>query len=417
MKKILRYDIVLLVIYIFMHFLFLFKCVCFSKNFYISNTKEFKESLKKVDNGDKIILKTGIYNGNFYINKSLIIKSDGFVVLTSGGYGNILTIKAPDVKIYGVYFYNSGKDLSKKNACIFIDESNSIIFNSFFSECCFGIWVNDSFYTYIINNIFIGSSESLLNNRGNTIQLYKNNSSIINNNFIIGGRDGIYISNSKDVSINKNIFSNVRFGIHYMFSNVCNVSSNMLNESLIGIAVMYSKYVDLINNFLCFNYNYGLFFRDVLYSKATRNKIIYNSIGLLIGNSYYNDIINNDIIKNQIGMKLYSGSDENLVYDNNCITNKLQVQFLDNKKITWNSKKTGNFWSHYLGWDFNMDNIGDKKFFVTNINDWLIYYYPILTIIFNSPAFILLQKIENQFPAFRKNFIIDNYPLMRPIIW
>jgi len=191
----------------------------------------------------------------------------------------------------------------------------------------------------------------------------------------------------------------------------------MISDSLIGIAVMYSKYVDLINNFSYLNINHGLFFRDVLYSRILRNKSLYNTDGILLGNSYYNDVINNDIMKNNIGIKVYSGSDENLVYDNNFISNRLQAQFLDNKKIIWNSKRIGNFWSHYIGWDLNMDNIGDKKFYVTNICDWLIFSYPILRVMFDSPALILLQKIENQFPAFRRYSIVDNYPLMRPIIW
>ena len=202
-----------------------------------------------------------------------------------------------------------------------------------------------------------------------------------------------------------------------MFSNKCNVISNMTTDSLIGIAIMYSKYVDLINNFAYLNIDHGLFFRDVLYSRILRNKSLYNTDGILLGNSYFNDIINNDIIKNNIGIKVYSGSNENLVYDNNFISNRLQAQFLDNTKLIWNSKKTGNFWSHYIGWDLNKDNIGDKVFYVTNINDWLIFSYPILKVMFNSPAIILLQKIENQFPAFRKYSIIDNYPLMRATIW
>ena len=383
----------------------------------VKNSYDLKDKLEKINNYDEIVLENGIYNGNFIINKSITIRSEGIAILTSNSKNNILTINAPNVIIKNLYFYNSGKNMIERNSCIFINENKTIISNNFFSECGFAIWINATSYNYITNNIFVGTDNTILSDRGNTIQIYKSTNTTINNNFIINGRDGIYISNSKEVSINKNFFLNVRFGIHYMFSNKCNVVSNMITDSLIGIAIMYSKYVDLINNFAYLNVDHGLFFRDVLYSRILRNKSLYNNDGILLGNSYFNDIINNDIIKNNIGIKVYSGSNENLFYDNNIINNRLQAQFLDNNKLIWNSKKIGNFWSHYVGWDINMDNIGDKIFYVTNINDWLIYSYPILKILFNSPAIILLQKIENQFPAFRKYSIIDNYPLMRAIIW
>lgn len=384
---------------------------------YASTTYELSNLLDHVHDNDLVVLKSGIYNGNFIVNKSIDLISDGFVVFMSNGVGNILTIDAHKVKVKGFFFYNSGKNMYERNACIFIKGSDVILLDNFFSECGFGIWNDAVSYNCILNNVFIGTSDVILSDRGNTIQLYKNTNTIVSNNFIINGRDGVYISNSREVSINKNIFSNVRFGIHYMFSNKCNVISNMISDSLIGIAVMYSKYVDLINNFLYLNTGYGLFFRDVLYSRILRNKSLYNLDGILLGNSYYNDIINNDIIKNNRGIKVYSGSDENLVYDNNFISNRWQVQYLDNRKIIWNSKCIGNFWSHYIGWDLNMDGIGDKAFYVTNICDWLIFSYPILRVMFDSPALVLLQKIENQFPAFRYYSIIDSYPLMRPVIW
>jgi len=403
--------------YILTILILIYSTIVYSTIINVSSSFELENAITNAKNGDSIIINSGIYSGNFVIDKTLNISSNGFVILTSNGNENIFTVNSNNVTITGFLFYNSGKDMFKRDACIFINGHNTYIYKNFFSECGFSIWINDASYNYILDNIFIGTSDKNLSDRGNSIQLYKSNNTVLSHNFIINGRDGIYISNSKEISINKNIFSNVRFGIHYMFSHKSNVISNMISDSLIGIAVMYSKYVDLINNFSYLNVNHGLFFRDVLYSKILKNKSLYNTDGILLGNSYFNDIINNDIIKNNIGIKVYSGSDENLVYYNNFISNKWQAQLLDNKKIIWNSKYIGNFWSHYIGWDLNMDNIGDKIFYVTSISDWLIFSYPVLRIMFNSPALSLLRKIENQFPAFRKYSIVDNYPLMRPIIW
>jgi nitrous oxidase accessory protein len=398
-------------------FIFFFFNISANSNKHVYNSHDLILALGESKNGDSIILESGIYVGNFVINKSINFISNGNVVLTSDGIGNILTIESSNVSVKGILFYNSGKDMSVSDSCVFINGSNVNIINNFFSECGFSLWSNESTCNYFFNNVFIGGFNNILSDRGNTLHLYRNSNSVIADNFIINGRDGVYITNSNEVSINRNVFTNVRFGIHYMFSNKCNVVSNIVCDSMIGIAVMYSKYVDLINNFTYANVTHGLFFRDVLYSRILRNKSLYNRDGILLGDSYFNDVINNDVIKNNVGMKVYSGSDDNLVYDNNFISNNLQVQFLDNRKIVWNSNNIGNFWSHYVGWDLNFDGIGDKKFYVTNISDWILSSYPILKVMFNSPALVLLQKIENQFPSFRKFSIIDNYPLMRPIIW
>lgn len=398
-------------------FVFFFINVNAGSNKNVSNSYDLSLALENSNNGDILILESGIYVGNFVVKKSINLISNGYVILTSCGVGNILTIECSNVKIKGILFYNSGKDMSVSDSCVFINGDNVHIINNFFSECGFALWSNEASCNYFFNNVFVGVSDNVLSDRGNTLHLYRNSNSIIADNFVINGRDGVYITNSNEVSLNRNIFTNVRFGIHYMFSNKCNVVSNVVCDSMIGIAVMYSKYVDLLNNFAYSNVTHGLFFRDVLYSRILRNKSLYNRDGILLGDSYFNDIINNDIIKNNVGIKVYSGSDDNLVYDNNFISNNLQIQFLDNRKIVWNSNNIGNFWSHYVGWDLNFDGIGDKSFYVTNISDWLLSAYPILKIMFNSPALVLLQKIENQFPSFRKFSIIDNYPLMRPIIW
>ena len=398
-------------------FIFFFLNIWANSNKNVHNSYDLLLALTDSKNGDSIILEPGVYVGNFIINKSINFISNGNVVLTSDGVGNILTIESSNVNVKGILFYNSGKDMSVSDSCVFINGSNVNIINNFFSECGFSLWSNEATRNYFFNNIFVGGFDDILSDRGNTLHLYRNSNSVIADNFIINGRDGVYITNSNEVSINRNIFTNVRFGIHYMFSNKCNVVSNIVCDSMIGIAVMYSKYVDLINNFAYSNVTHGLFFRDVLYSRILRNKSLYNKDGVLFGDSYFNDVINNDIIKNNVGMKVYSGSDDNLVYDNNFISNNLQVQFLDNRKVVWNSNNIGNFWSNYVGWDLNFDGIGDKKFYVTNISDWILSSYPILKIMFNSPALVLLQKIENQFPSFRKFSIIDNYPLMRPVIW
>lgn len=403
-------------------------CFCFlsfslyAKNvIHVFTSLELKKALDKSVDGDLIFLEPGVYIGNFFVKSSVKIFSNGNVLLTSNRNFNVLNVSSGNIIIKNIIFYNSGRKIDKdtSDSCIYVNRgaSNVKIVNNFFTECGFGVWLDDSSYNFLLKNVFIGTVIFPLAERGNSIQIYRNDNTVVSNNFIVNGRDGIFVSNSKELSISKNVFINSRFGIHYMFSHKCSVLSNIISDSLLGVAIMYSKYVDLMNNYSYFNTNHGLFFIEVVYSRMLENKSLYNINGIFLGSSYYNDIINNDIIKNNIGIKVSNISNENLIYKNNFIGNLLQIQFLYNNITIWNYKKTGNFWSHYLGWDLNGDDIGDKKFYVTNVSDMLVYSYPVLRVMFNSPAVVLLQKIENQFPAFRLSSVVDNYPLMRPIIW
>ena len=135
--------------------------------------------------------------------------------------------------------------------------------------------------------------------------------------------------------------------------------------------------------------------------------------GFFLGSSYYNYIIHNIYFRNNIASKISNGSNGNLVYNNNFVENKMQIYFLDNKFIYWHSENIGNFWSNYTGWGIKLEGICNKKFYITNISDWLVFNYPVLNIILNTPIMLGLKKFEGQFPSFRKESVIDKHPLIQ----
>mgnify|MGYP001568389247 FL=1 len=400
----------------------LFAKPVFCSSIIINNSNDMNFLLSNLNNNfiikniDNIILRSGIYQGNFIFFKNIDLISYENSIITSCGIGSIIRLFNNNIIVKGLIFYNSGKNMSTRDACLFVEKQayNINIVNNNFLNCGFSIWIDKSNNNYIAYNNICGTLNKVVSDRGNNIQLFRNCSTIVKNNYIYNGRDGIYIYNSMYVDIFNNFFINNRFCIHYMYSHNCLIKKNQLISSSVGTAIMYSKFVKIYDNFSIYNKEHGFLFRDVLYSKITYNKSLYNADGFFLGSSYYNNINSNNFIKNSIAAKVSNGSSYNDVYKNNFIENRQQIKYLDSKFIYWNINNIGNYWSHYVGWDLNCDGIGDKKFYVTNISDWLIFSYPILRIIFKSPSMILLQKIENQFPAFRKAAIIDNYPLMRP---
>lgn len=424
MKKQIRYKGTF---YIFCFLLIL--CFCLAGNGYaqknLSKTykipagqsKLLSHRLKHVKKGDTVLLGGGVYEGNFEISTSIKLTAIDKTILTSNKAGTILRIHAPNTQIDNITFRNSGTNIVDKDSCIFIESKagNVEIKNNKFLQCEFGIWVNGSPDNLIYDNYFSGTMQRIVSDRGNGIYLYFTHGTIVKNNELTKGRDGIYISNSKNVLIKNNKMHDTRFGVHYMYSDDCKVIGNTTTNSNIGAAIMYSKRLHITNNILKNNKGHGLLLRDVLYSEIIGNSSERNGDGIYLGSSYYNLIRNNHFVRNTIAAQVSNGSKDNDVYNNNFIKNKLQVKFLDSKSIIWSGYKRGNYWSHYVGLDRNRDGIGDKEFYVTNVVDWLAFSFPVLKIILHSPAMLLLQRIENQFPVVRRAAIIDKYPLMRPV--
>lgn len=406
-------------IFIILVFLFYFP-ICMAENLTnkeCSHDFLLQTSLKDCAVKSTIILKSGLYKGNFNIYMDLNLVSLQNATITSSGVGKILYIAFPGSIVKGVYFKISGKDVTLKDSCVFIGKYANLtqLKDNKFFECGFSIWVHNSNCNYIVGNRIIGTLNFVTSIRGNSIHIFSSKGTLIEDNYIKFGRDGVYISTSKEVIIKNNIFNNTRYGIHYMYSNSCSIVNNKIKHSSAGAAIMYSKFVDIINNFVMESKEHGLLVRDVLHSTILNNKTFKNYEGVYFGGSYYNKILENDIIRNFIAVKVSNGTNENIFYKNNFIDNKIQVQLIDNKIFIWSFGSEGNYWSHFIGPAHKtLYGVGNKKFYVTTISDWLTGVYPNTKMIFNSPVMGLLEKIENQFPAIRKSAIIDNFPLLRP---
>ncbi len=374
----------------------------------INNSYELNTELNKCEK--LLVVNNGVYIGNFVINRPIKLISKNFSIILSNNIGNILYITSSKILINNIIFYNSGKNIIKKNSCIFINKNLVFIdlIGNFFTECGFSIWSDISYYTRFFFNIFVGNIGKILSNRSNNLHLFNNNNVIIFKNFFLNSRDNIYVSNSKEIIICYNILTNSRFGIHYMFNHKSSVLFNIINHSLIGVAIMYSKYVNLIYNYICKNVNYGFFFRNILYSKILNNKSILNLYGMFFSSSYYNDIINNDIVKNFIGLKLSDNNKENLFYINNIMFNKNHILYLDDKIMIFNINNIGNYLSRSN--TFNVQN----NFIV---NNYKILNHLILKFIFNNFILSLLYNLGNNFFFDKKKILIDNFSLSDPLLW
>jgi nitrous oxidase accessory protein len=143
------------------------------------------------------------------------------------------------------------------------------------------------------------------------------------------------------------------------------------------------------------------------------NIVAGNGKGFFIYDAEYNTLRGNLVIGNQVGAHLWAGSYRNVVDGNDFIHNQEQVRYVATRDELWGSN-AGNYWSNYAGWDRNGDGNGDLPYHANDVVDRLVWKYPYVKLMLNSPAAQTLRLIARQFPLLRAPSIVDNQPRMRP---
>jgi nitrous oxidase accessory protein len=386
-----------------------------------------QQVLDESADGDTLKLTAGRYVGNFVVNHQLAISGEDGVILDGGGQGNVLLLKNSNITVENFTIINWGDDLTEENAGIYsaTKAENIIIKNNKLTGDGFGIWLHKINNAKVINNTVKGNLGIRSADRGNGIQISSIENAQILNNETSEVRDGIYVIASKNNIIEGNTMHDLRYGIHYMYSYDNSVINNTAYNTRAGYALMSSRRLTIKGNKTTDSEDYGFllnfitestfednYIKDV-WTKPENKVLGRDGKGLFVYNSGYNTIKNNYIDTAEIGIHLTAGSENTKVYGNSFINNPVQVKYVSNKKQEWSFEGKGNYWSNYLGWDMNGDNIGDVMFEPNDGIDQLIWQYPEMKMIMDSPVVLILRWIQKEFPVLKPPGVKDSFPLMQ----
>ncbi|MDH3974677.1 MAG: nitrous oxide reductase family maturation protein NosD [Deltaproteobacteria bacterium] len=376
-----------------------------------------QEAIEAASDSDSIEVSAGTYPENLIINKQVTLRGIDMPVIDGGGRGHTIIIQSPHVILDSFRVIRSGGDLAEDDSCIFIEgkAEKSEIRNNLVEDCAFGIWANGAKSVKIINNHVKGRSGLISQKRGNGIHLWNVKHGVVEANHVEGARDGILVSITRKTLIKNNKIHDLRYGIHYMYADFNRVEGNVTYNNKAGLAIMFSKGLEIESNYSYDNTEFGLLFRDIFKTKVHKNVLANNEKGLFIYNSLFNEIWENIVVGNDIGSHVWAGSEDNKVYDNSFIRNKTQVKYVGMKDEKWTYEGKGNYWSDYMGWDIDGNGKGDKPYEANTVMERLIWAYPMIKLLFNSPAVQTLRMAESQFPILRQKGIVDDAPLMRPV--
>jgi nitrous oxidase accessory protein len=280
----------------------------------------------------------------------------------------------------------------------------------------------------LIGNRIDGDASVRSQDRGNGIHLYAVTGARILDNHVSDTRDGIYIDTSNGNHLEGNVLEDLRYGVHYMFANDNSVIGNVTRRTRTGYALMQSRKLTVIGNRSEQDENYGILMNYITYSTlrdnlvtdvrsgATGDSMISGAEGkaLFIYNSLFNSIENNRFEHSALGIHLTAGSEDNRIAGNAFVANQQQVKYVANRTQEWSVDGRGNYWSDYLGWDRNDDGLGDVAYEPNDNVDRLLWLYPQVRLLMNSPSIEVLRWVQRAFPVVKSPGVQDSHPLMRP---
>lgn len=381
------------------------------------------------DGDNRWVLPVGEYAGQFSIDEPMHIRCENGAVLQAEGQGHGLNIRASNVTVEGCTLQDWGRDLTAMDSGIFIqkDSIGAHLQNNYLQGPGFGIWVDGTRDITVTGNTVEGDPTIRSQDRGNGIHLFSANGARVVDNKVRYTRDGIYIDNSHHSYLEGNTLEDLRYGIHYMYSNDNQVIGNITRRTRTGYALMQSRKLTVVGNRSEQDENYGILMNYITYSVLTDNLVSQVSRGssttstssgtegkaLFIYNSVFNTIENNHFEHSTLGIHLTAGSEDNRISGNAFVDNQQQVKYVATRTQEWSTDGSGNYWSDYLGWDRNGDGLGDVPYEPNDNVDRLLWLYPQVRLLMNSPAIQLLRWIQRAFPVVKSPGVQDSYPLMR----
>jgi parallel beta-helix repeat protein len=289
-----------------------------------------QEAIDDADSSNTIFVSNGIYYENVWVDKSINLTGENrdSTIINGSGNGNVLMITSDWVNITGFTITSGslGDDTGiglDSSYCIVSD--NNIIFNN-----DYGIY----FYPSSKGNIIINNNIS--SNSYGAMRLYDRGNNITGNIISSNGQFGIFLDSSSGNNVTDNIISlNNRIGLYLYHSTENTITGNTMIQDgifILGDQIEHwnSHLIDTTNTvndkpvYYWKNQNNGVIpgsAGQVILANCTDIRIVdqeltEGSVGILLGFSSYNNIINNNISGNYIGIFLCHSNANNITNNN-----------------------------------------------------------------------------------------------------
>jgi nitrous oxidase accessory protein len=381
----------------------------------VPGTGSLQRAIDEASPGDRLRLQDGVYTGSIVIDRTLELLGSAASIIDGQGVGRVVTVAAPDVVVRGVTVQHSGTSLATEDSGIFVtrDGDRALIERNQLEHNLIGIYLKGPDNAVVRSNDITGSTDPHVNDRGNGVQLWNTPGSVVEDNDIRYGRDGIFVTTSRNNVFHGNRLRDLRFAIHYMYTHDSVVENNRSTDNHVGYALMYSDRLQVIANVSDGDRDRGLFLNYANHSDIKSNRVTGGAEKcVFIYNANINRIHGNAFADCQIGIHFTAGSERNQMYGNAFVNNRTQVKYVGTRDIEWSLDGRGNYWSDNLAFDLDNDGIADQSYRPNDLVDQIIWRHPLAKLLLNSPAVQVLRWAQSEFPALHPGGVSDSAPLM-----
>ena len=367
--------------------------------------------------GAVLRLAPGVYPGPVVIDRTLTLEGEPGAILDGGGKGRVLSVTAPDVTVRGLTVRNSGTSLAETDAGIFLDKpaAGTLIEGNRVENNLFGIYLHGARRALVRGNEVIGRQDLRMSERGNGIHLWAARGSVVEDNDVQFGRDGIFVTTSRKNAFRNNAFRDLRFAIHYMYTHDSEVSGNRSRDNHVGYALMYSDRLRVFDNVSVGDRDHGMLFNftnksriegNVVRAGRTKCVFLYNANRNLLSGNLFEGC--------DIGIHFTAGSEGNRIVGNGFVGNATQVKYVGTRHVEWSAEGVGNYWSDNPALDLDGDGIADVPYRPNDLIDQVVWRHPLAKLLLTSPSVRILRWAHDRFPSIYPGGVVDSAPLMRP---
>jgi nitrous oxidase accessory protein len=377
-------------------------------------------ALSAAERGDTVVL-AGRFHEHVTVttpNVTITSAPGQWGVLDGGGEGDVVTVDAPNVTLDRVWVRNNGYDAGTNDAGVWVNGSGARVVDSRVTDVTFGIWVNGVDGVLLRNNTIVGrESVRPLTRRGNGVQLWKTEDTLVAGNRITDVRDGIYYSWAKSVVARNNTMWQLRYGVHYMYSDDCRLVGNTAFDNDAGYALMVSQGLEIVDNVAVNNTGrsgHGILLKSVDRTTVRGNHVVGNDNGLYVYNSLDNRIVDNLVLDNDVGVHLTAGSVREEVHGNTFVANGEPVKAVLGQQVAWNDSSRGNYWAGARVADADGDGVSEVRYRPAGTVERLTQRNPLARTFAASPAFDAIRRAESTVPVVESPGVVDHHPLTDP---
>lgn len=368
--------------------------------------------------GDVLTLAPGLHAGPVALDRALTLDGQGTATIDAGSTGSVITITGSDITVRGLTLIGSGSDHDAidsgvqitRSAARVLVEDNDILGN------LYGVDVHGPKDATVRGNRIVGRTDHHMNSRGNGVYVWNAPGTIIEDNDIRLGRDGIFVNASNDGIFRRNMMRDLRFAVHYMYANNSEVSGNISIGNTLGFALMFSNRIIVHDNLSLADRSHGLML-NYANNADIRGNLVRGGAEkcTFIYNAHRNLIYDNRFEGCEIGIHFTAGSERNAITGNAFVGNRTQVKYVGTKDVEWSHDGRGNYWSDHPAFDLDGDDIADASFRPNDLMDHILWSQPAASLLMGAPAVQLIRWSQKHFPASLPGGVLDSAPLMRPV--